>query len=106
MSTSGHAEARQETRLSRAFSRVAHHASAAGISERHLSRVFAEAGTSVPRHILGHRLDVAHALLSREDPPRTADVAAWCGFSSAGYFSQTFRRRFEMTAGEIRRGRG
>lgn len=79
-------------------------AAGAGVSERHLSRLFAEAGTSIPRHILSRRLDRAHQLLTHAGPDvRTADVAARCGFTSVAYFSQAFRRRFDTTAGAILR---
>lgn len=77
-------------------------AAAAGISERHLSRVLADAGTSVPRLVLARRLDLARSLLATGAEQRTADVAARCGFASASYFSQAFRRRFGVTAGEVR----
>lgn len=77
-------------------------AAGAGVSERHLSRLFAQAGTSVPRHILGRRLDLAHTLLS-QTAERTVDVALQCGFTSMAHFSQAFKRRFGVTAGEVRR---
>jgi AraC-like DNA-binding protein len=81
-------------------------AAATGISERQLSRLFAAAGTSVPRHILARRLDAAYSLLlaGPAKGPRTSDVAARCGFTSMAYFSQAFRKRFGITAGEVRRG--
>ncbi|GIH71978.1 helix-turn-helix domain-containing protein [Sphaerimonospora thailandensis] len=80
-------------------------AAAAGISDRTLSRVFAEAGTSVPRYILARRLDLAYSLLAGGDAARlrTVDVAARCGFNSRAYFSQSFERRFGVAAGEVRR---
>lgn len=78
-------------------------AAGAGISERQLSRIFADAGTSVPRQILARRLDLAHALLAAGISGRTVDVAARCGFASASYFSQAFRRRFGVSAGQVRR---
>ncbi|MBM0123164.1 helix-turn-helix domain-containing protein [Pimelobacter simplex] len=78
-------------------------AAGAGISERQVSRIFADAGTSVPRQILARRLDLAHALLASGTGERTVDVAARCGFASASYFSQAFRRRFGVSAGEVRR---
>lgn len=78
-------------------------AAGTGISERHLSRLFAAAGTSVPKHILSRRLDAAYSVLTTDKSLRTADVAARCGFTSVAYFSQTFRRRFGVTAGEVRR---
>jgi AraC-like DNA-binding protein len=81
-------------------------AAAAGISERQLSRVFAAAGTSVPRHILARRLSLAHALLIAE-PEGTepvADIAARSGFTSAAYFSHAFREHFGHRASDLRRG--
>jgi AraC-like DNA-binding protein len=79
-------------------------AAATGISERTLSRVFAASGTSVPQHILARRLDAAYALLASGAAGRTTDAADRLGFASAAYFSQSFRRRFGITAGEVRRG--
>lgn len=80
-------------------------ASGAGISERHLSRLFAETGTSVPQHILGRRLDLAHTLLCRQDGKemRVVDIAQRCGFTSTAYFSHAFKRRFGATPGDVRR---
>jgi AraC-like DNA-binding protein len=87
-------------------------AAATGISERRLSRVFAADGTTVPRHVLARRLQLAHAMLAgpagNARPPgragRTvADVAARCGFTSATYFSRAFRARFGLRAGDVRR---
>jgi AraC-like DNA-binding protein len=84
-------------------------AAAAGISERQLSRVFAANGTSVPRHILSCRLDLARSLLTGPAPEAltVADVAARCGFTSTAYFSHAFRRRFGQRAVDIlRQSRG
>jgi AraC-like DNA-binding protein len=102
-------------------------AAAVGISERQLSRVFAATGSSVPRHILTRRLQLAYATLLRNAANRgadnnnadnrgadnrgpdgseatVADVAARCGFTSAAYFSHAFRRQFGFRAGDLRRG--
>jgi AraC-like DNA-binding protein len=80
-------------------------ADAVGISARHLSRVFAADGTSVPRHVLGRRLEVARALL--ETPAGAtmsiAQVAHRCGFTSAAHFSRAFTARFEARASDVRR---
>ena len=79
-------------------------AAATGVSERQLSRLFADEGTTVPRHILGRRLDRAHAMLTASDATVTAaGVAACCGFSSIPWFSTSFRRRFGVTATAARR---
>jgi AraC-like DNA-binding protein len=80
-------------------------AAATGISERHLSRIFAGDGTTVPRHILLRRLQLAYAVLSRPEGAGStvAEVAARCGFTSTTYFSRVFREHFGRHAGEIRR---
>lgn len=79
-------------------------AAAVGLSDRQLSRVFAADGTSVPRHILGRRLELAHAILADRGTARAvADVAARCGFTSAAYFSHAFRQRFGYRASEAGR---
>jgi AraC-like DNA-binding protein len=80
-------------------------AGATGISDRQLGRIFAADGTSVPRHVLHRRLDVAHALLSGPQAHEltVADVGARCGFASSTYFSHTFRERFGLRATEVRR---
>ncbi|GAA1124771.1 helix-turn-helix domain-containing protein [Nocardioides aquiterrae] len=80
-------------------------AAAVGISTRHLSRVLAEAGTSVPKHILGRRLETARRLL--EKPAATsmtiAEVAHHCGFTSAAHFSTAFTTHFGERASDVRR---
>jgi transcriptional regulator GlxA family with amidase domain len=80
-------------------------AAGAGVSERQLSRLFAEVGTSVPRHVLARRLDLAYSMLVHTPGQgmRTADVARRCGFTSMSHFSRTFSQRFGANAGEVRR---
>jgi AraC-like DNA-binding protein len=82
-------------------------ASAIGVSERQLSRVFAAGGTSIPRYILGRRLHLASALLAGPaiggDRETVADIAARCGFASAAYFSHAFAGHFGLRASEMRR---
>jgi AraC-like DNA-binding protein len=97
-------------------------AAAIGVSERQLSRVFAADGTSIPRHILSRRLQLARSILSSQavssealtgeavsSGARTgetvADVAAQCGFTSVTYFSRVFRSHFGVRASDVRRGR-
>ena len=81
-------------------------ASAVAISTRQLSRVFAADGTSIPRHILSRRLDLAYSILLNAtycDKAETmADLAARCGFTSATYFSHAFRQHFGHRASDIR----
>jgi len=81
-------------------------ATAIGISARQLSRIFAADGTSIPRHILSRRLQLAYAMLSTGQPttPTVADIAAGCGFTSVTYFSHAFRQHFGHRASDIRGG--
>ncbi|MFF4896136.1 AraC family transcriptional regulator [Streptomyces sp. NPDC001068] len=74
-----------------------------GISERHLSRVFAAGGTSVPRHLLQRRLERARALLGAGGETTVAEVAERCGFASAAHFSHRFRERYGLRATDVRR---
>lgn len=81
-------------------------AAAIGISERQLSRVFAADSTSIPRHILSRRLDLAYSMLlsavNGDRAETVADIAARRGFTSVTYFSHAFRQRFAQRARDIR----
>ncbi|MFJ5990395.1 AraC family transcriptional regulator [Lentzea sp. NPDC092896] len=70
-------------------------AAAIGYSERHLSRLFAKSGQSVPQAILNARLDAARSVLT--EPISLAEVAARHGFVSQAHFSRTYRARFGVT---------
>jgi AraC-like DNA-binding protein len=82
-------------------------AAAIGISDRQLSRVFSADGTSVPRHILARRLQLAYSVLAAVPPVKggagetVADTAARCGFTSSAYFSHAFRQHFGLRASEL-----
>ncbi|MBC9735175.1 helix-turn-helix domain-containing protein [Nocardioides marmotae] len=80
-------------------------AAAVGLSTRHLSRVFAQVDTSVPRYVLGRRLELARRLL--EKPAATsmtiAEIAHHCGFSSAAHFSHAFTTHVGERASDVRR---
>ena len=80
-------------------------AAAVGLSTRHLSRVFAEDDTSVPRYVLARRLDAARALLRKPDATSMtiAEIAHHCGFVSAAHFSSAFTTRFGERATDVRR---
>jgi AraC-like DNA-binding protein len=78
-------------------------AAAIGISERHLSRAFAEGGPSFPQFVLGRRLDRAHALLTRAPAVPVAEVALRCGFGTPSRFSQAFHARFGLRPSDVRR---
>lgn len=76
-----------------------------GAASRVTLRLFADAGTTLPRHVLARRLDRAYVLLRDAAEPAvgTVDVAARCGFTSTAWFSQAFKTRFGVTAGAVRR---
>lgn len=80
-------------------------AAAVGLSTRHLSRVFAEAGTTVPKHVLARRLDAARRMLEERTTAATtvAEIAHRCGFTSAAHFSHAFSARFGERAADVRR---
>ena len=80
-------------------------AAAVGLSTRHLSRVFATAGTGFPRYVLGRRLEHARRLLEKPEATTltVAEVAHHCGFASSAHFSSAFRTRFGETASDVRR---
>jgi AraC-like DNA-binding protein len=80
-------------------------ASAVGISPRHLSRVFASVGTSVPQYVLDRRLSAAKALLHRREAASMtiSEVAKRCGFTSITHFSRSFSLRFGERASDVRR---
>jgi AraC-like DNA-binding protein len=74
-----------------------------GISERQLSRVFAQAGTTVPQYVLGRRLERARTMLG-EGALGVAEVAAASGFGSAARFSHKFKERYGVGASDVLRG--
>lgn len=73
-----------------------------GVSERHLSRIFAEKGAGPARVILEMRLELAHRLLGSSGAPSVGEVAQNSGFSSHAHFTRVFRERFEETPTQVR----
>jgi AraC-like DNA-binding protein len=80
-------------------------AAAVGISERQLSRIFAEAGTSVPRAILDARLEAARQQLLSPAAGRVplGGVAAQLGFASQAHFSRSYKEKFDVSPLQDRR---
>lgn len=78
-------------------------AAAIGISERHLSRAFADAGPTFPQYVLGRRLDHARSLLTRSPRVPIAEIARRCGFGTPSRFSQAFLSRFGLRPTDVRR---
>jgi len=80
-------------------------ARAAGVSERHLRRIFAAQGSSVADYLLVRRLDRAREELL--DPGLRAstvgETAYRCGFVSHSHFSRAFKKRFAVTPTELLR---
>ena len=80
-------------------------ADAIGLSERQLSRVFAERGTSVPRFVARRRVEMAGRMLRMPSyAEQTVEaIGLRCGFSSAAQFSRVFREQAGMSPSEVRR---
>lgn len=80
-------------------------AAAVGISERQLSRVFAEAGASVPRTILNARLDAARRQLRTQGGPRIplGELSGRLGFASQAHFSRSYKEKFGTSPLQDRR---
>lgn len=80
-------------------------AQAVGISERHLSRIFAESGLSVPQYVREQRLLKANRILAGAPEGATvSSLARACGFNSVRHFSRLFTERFGISAENLLRG--
>lgn len=81
---------------------VAALARGAGLSERHLARMFrAETGTTVGDHVEAVRVETARRLLE-DGGSRLGQVARRCGFGTVETFHRAFKRRTGITPGEHR----
>ena len=80
-------------------------AAAIGLSDRQLSRVFAERGTTVPRFVARRRVELAGRMLRMSSyAEQTVEaIGLRCGFSSAAQFSRVFREQAGMSPSEVRR---
>lgn len=78
-------------------------ASEAGLSPRHLTRLFRQHhGRSVLEHLTELRLAEARRQL-RADPERPIKVIAYeCGFGQPGYLTRCYRRRYDCAPSEDR----
>lgn len=74
-------------------------AQAISVSTRQLSRVFANAGDTLPQAVLSVRLERAWSML--KDPQWASlpisELSAYCGFASHAQFGRRFRDRFGVT---------
>lgn len=77
------------------------------VSERTLQRHFQILGETASRHILGVRLEAAHArLVGARGAPGAANVAAIafeCGFNDLSYFYREFRAKYGQPPGAVSR---
>jgi transcriptional regulator GlxA family with amidase domain len=81
---------------------VAALARGAGLSERHLARLFrAETGVTIADHVEDVRVETARRLLETSDAVLDA-VARRCGFGTVETFHRVFKRRTGITPGEHR----
>lgn len=90
---------------------------ACGLSRRTLQRLFERNGDTVSSRILSARLDIAWSRLhsaasrtaSRTDSSSEDSIAAIafdCGFNDLSYFYRTFRARYGLPPGDVKRRRG
>ncbi len=74
-----------------------------GISVSHMSRVMSRSlGFGFPELLQKTRLEHACALLVSQPDDSIALLAQQCGFSSASYFTSSFKRKFGMTPSQYR----
>lgn len=77
-------------------------AGAASVSRSEAARCFQEyMGCSPVNALIRYRLRTAHRLL-HDTSLTVQEIAAACGFASAGYFARQFRKRYGCTPGSVR----
>ena len=77
-------------------------AGAASVSRSEAARCFQEyMGCSPVNALIRYRLRTAHRML-HDTSLTVQEIAAACGFASAGYFARQFRKRYGCTPGSIR----
>jgi len=89
--------------LEQGYPRILELAGLCGVSRSHFMRMFkASTGQPVQGYIAAERLSAARRLL-REDGHSVKEIAAILGFSSAGHFTNAFRRDAQITPSQFRR---
>jgi AraC-like DNA-binding protein len=76
-----------------------------GISQRYVQTLFRREGTTFRDLVLQERLERAHSHLTDAGYAHLSisEIAFSCGFGDLSYFNQTFRRRYAMTPGDVRK---
>lgn len=76
-----------------------------GISQRLLTVIFSEIGTTPAAHLMRLRLDHAAVYLREAHTKELSvrEIAEVCGFRSAAHFSRAFKYRYGMTPREARK---
>ncbi|TDR76584.1 helix-turn-helix domain-containing protein [Paludibacterium purpuratum] len=83
---------------------VQRYADALGVPVRKFNQIFKEKfGVSAKHWLLAQRLEHACRLL-QTTPKKVIDVAFESGFSNHAHFSDSFRRHFQLSPSEVRRG--
>ena len=79
-------------------------ASAVGVSERQLSRVFADHGIGVAESIAEVRLAVAHDMLTSTSSSGLSigEITRRVGYIHLSHFSRSFKARYGMTARDVK----
>jgi AraC-like DNA-binding protein len=79
-------------------------ASAVGVSERQLSRVFADQGIGVAESIAEVRLAAAYDMLTstRADGLSIGEIARRVGYIHLSHFSRSFKAKYGMTARDVK----
>jgi AraC family carnitine catabolism transcriptional activator len=77
-------------------------ATACGLSQRHMERLFREhTGVTPVRYYMDVRLDRARGMITQTEMS-VLQVSVACGFASPEYFARVYRRRFGLTPREDR----
>jgi AraC-like DNA-binding protein len=76
------------------------------LTPRHVHRLFERDGMTFSQFVLGERLARAYRMLA--DPAHcfltVTAIAYACGFGDLSYFNRSFRRRYDATPSDVRRG--
>jgi AraC-like DNA-binding protein len=77
-----------------------------GITVRYLHKLFESEGVTYSEFVLGQRLGRAHAILRNPLHARRgiSKIAFELGFNDLSYFNRTFRRRYNVTPMEVKKG--